>query len=174
MPSFARLLDCGCWTAVAGHRLRTHPYRQLLPEANFSTSRAQNRHFCALLPASFFPMAPPASNKPHSAEKSTPLRLAIWRIWAGFANSQLRYATIRSTYSYICTHPPCCTLRRCSDRRKSFGPSAPIAYATSVSPPNEAAAWPGGAGVGWQMLLLVVRGTVPANHRARFQNANTS
>ena len=31
-----------------------------------------------------------------------------------------------------------------------------------------------GAGVGWQMLLLVVRGTVPANHRARFQNANTS
>ena len=31
----------------------------------------------------------------------------------------------------------------CSGRRKSFGPSAPIAYATSVSPPNEAAAWPG-------------------------------
>ena len=26
---------------------------------------------------------------------------------------------------------------------KSFSPSAPIAYATSVSPPNEAAAWPG-------------------------------
>ena len=31
----------------------------------------------------------------------------------------------------------------CSDRRKSLGPSAPIAYATSVSPPDEAAAWPG-------------------------------
>ena len=31
----------------------------------------------------------------------------------------------------------------CSDRRKSFGPCAPIAYATSVSPPNEAVAWPG-------------------------------
>ena len=30
----------------------------------------------------------------------------------------------------------CC----CSDRRKSVGPSAPIAYATSVSPPDEAAA----------------------------------
>ena len=30
----------------------------------------------------------------------------------------------------------CC----CSDRRKSVGPSAPIAYATSVSPPYEAAA----------------------------------
>ena len=37
------------------------------------------------------------------------------------------------------------TLSCCSDRRKSFGPSAPIAYATSVSPPNEAAAWPGAA-----------------------------
>ena len=33
----------------------------------------------------------------------------------------------------------CC----CSGRRKSFGPSAPIAYATSVSPPDEAVAWPG-------------------------------
>ena len=33
----------------------------------------------------------------------------------------------------------CC----CSDRRKSVGPPAPIAYATSVSPPDEAAAWPG-------------------------------
>ena len=30
-----------------------------------------------------------ASNKPHLAEKSTPLWLAIWRTWAGFANSQL-------------------------------------------------------------------------------------
>ena len=37
------------------------------------------------------------------------------------------------------------TLGCCSDTRKSFGPSAPIAYATSVSPPNEAAAWPGAA-----------------------------
>ena len=43
--------------------------------------------------SSSFPMAlrcnTPASNKPHSAEKSTPVWLAIWRIWAGFANSQL-------------------------------------------------------------------------------------
>ena len=35
------------------------------------------------------------------------------------------------------------TLGCCSDRRKSVGPSAPIAYATSLSPPNEAVAWPG-------------------------------
>ena len=30
----------------------------------------------------------------------------------------------------------------CSDIAKSVGPSAPIAYATSVSPPDEAVAWP--------------------------------
>ena len=38
----------------------------------------------------------PASNKPHSAERSTPVWLAIWRTWAGFANSQLRRATFHS------------------------------------------------------------------------------
>ena len=50
------------------------------------------------------------------------------------------------------------TLRCCSDRRKSIGPSALIAYATSVSPPAEAVAWPGrrcwvandAAGCPWQ------------------------
>ena len=45
-----------------------------------------------------FPMALPASNKPHSAEKSTPVWLAIWCTCAGFANSQLRCATSCSTY----------------------------------------------------------------------------
>ena len=55
----------------------------------FGSSQAQNRHFCALLSASFFPMASPANNKPHLAERSTPVWLAIWLTWAGFANSQL-------------------------------------------------------------------------------------
>ena len=70
-------------------------------------------------PASIFPMTlrhgAPASNKPHPAEKSTPVWLAIWHIWAGFANSQLHCATFHSTYSYKCTStllPPC---NRCSD-----------------------------------------------------------
>ena len=85
----------------------------------------------------------PASNKPHSAEKSTPVRLAIWRIWAGFANSQLRLATLRCIYIYMRPSPLLPPWSCCSDRRKSLGPSAPIAYATSVSPPNEAIAWPG-------------------------------
>ena len=49
----------------------------------------------------------PASNKPHPAEKRTPVWLAIWRIWAGFANSQLRLATLRCIYIYICAHPHC-------------------------------------------------------------------
>ena len=52
----------------------------------------------ALRPAAHPPRRPsqqhlrhgaPASNKPHPAEKSTPVWLAIWRTWAGFANSQL-------------------------------------------------------------------------------------
>ena len=46
---------------------------------------------------------PPASNKPHLAERSTPVWLAIWRIWAGFANSQHRYAAF-VTPNNICTH----------------------------------------------------------------------
>ena len=109
--------------------------------------------------------APRAGNKPHLAAKSTPVWLAIWRTWAGFANSQHRDAAL-ATPDNICAHSSLLqTLSSCSDRRKSLGPSAPIAYATSVSPPNEAVAWQG-ADIGWQMMLLVVRGAVPANHRA--------
>ena len=64
--------------------------------------------------ASCFPMGLPtgypASNKPHLAEKSTPVWLAIWRTWAGFANSQHR-DTAFATPNNICAHfpllPPC-------------------------------------------------------------------
>ena len=49
----------------------------------------------------------PASNKPHPAEKSTLVWLAIWRTWAGFANSQLRHAAFRSIYLYRCAHSSC-------------------------------------------------------------------
>ena len=45
----------------------------------------------------------PASNKPHPAEKSTPVWLAIWRTWAGFANSQHRDAAF-ATPNNICAH----------------------------------------------------------------------
>ena len=43
----------------------------------------------------------PASNKPHPSEKSTPVWLAIWGIWAGFANSQHRDAAF-ATPDNIC------------------------------------------------------------------------
>ena len=45
----------------------------------------------------------PASNKPHSAEKSTPVWLAIWHTWAEFANSQHRDAAF-ATPDNICAH----------------------------------------------------------------------
>ena len=76
------------------------------------------RQFCQGASASnIFPMAlchggashkalrhgAPASNKPHSAEKSTPVWLAIWRTWAGFANSQHRDAAF-ATPDNICAH----------------------------------------------------------------------
>ena len=62
-----------------------------------------------------FATALPASNKPHPAEKSTPVWLAIWHIWAGFANSQLQCATFHSTYSYKFTSSLLPTCNRCSD-----------------------------------------------------------
>ena len=92
------------------------------------------RHSAACLfttapPASIFPMAlrhggashkvlchgAPTSNKPHPAEKSTPVWLAIWHIWAGFANSQLQCATFHSTYSYKFTSSLLPTCNCCSD-----------------------------------------------------------
>ena len=84
---------------------------------------AASSRWCSLLLGigdllgSFFPMvschggashkalrhSAPASNKPHSAEKSTPVWLAIWHIWAGFANSQHRDAAF-ATSNNICAH----------------------------------------------------------------------
>ena len=53
----------------------------------------------------FLPDGTSASNKPHLAEKSTPVWLAIWRTWAGFANSQHRDAA-NPTPKNICSHFP--------------------------------------------------------------------
>ena len=64
----------------------------------------------------------PTSNKPHLAEKNTPVWLAIWRTWAGFANSQLRRVTFRCTYSYICTHPRYCRLEQLLGQTQIFRP----------------------------------------------------
>ena len=64
---------------------------------------AGNLHIGA--PAGNLYIGAPASNKPHLAEKSTPVWLAIWRTWAGFANSQYRDAA-NSTPKNICSHFP--------------------------------------------------------------------
>ena len=113
------------------------PCQQLLPAASATAPRpAASSRWCsatAPLPAAssrwLFAAAPlpvaamprrslqqhlcygaPASNKPHPAEKSTPVWLAIWRTWAGFANSQLQRATFLTLYLYICAYSHCCHL----------------------------------------------------------------
>ena len=65
-------------------------------------SPACNSFATAPLPATNL-IGAPASNKPHPAEKSTPVWLAIWRTWAGFANSQHRDAAF-ATPDNICAH----------------------------------------------------------------------
>ena len=128
-----------------------------------------------------------ASNKPHPAEKSTPVWLAIWRTWAGFANSQHRDAAL-ATPDNICAHSfllphwaAAQTDANLSAHLHRLPTPPPHLRQMRLSPGWAAGVWcwmmrlPGKeAGVGWQMMLLVVRGRVPANHRARFKNSNAS
>ena len=83
------------------------------PASNFSAWRPGQQHPRYATPAISISATPPwpqhliygapASNKPHLAEKSTPVWLAIWRTWAGFANSQHRDAAF-ATPDNICAH----------------------------------------------------------------------
>ena len=77
------------WAPMLFHSARALPRRpgqQYLPDS----SLPQCRHpLCHGTPGHPLCLGAPASNKPHPAEKSTPVWLAIWRTWAGFANSQL-------------------------------------------------------------------------------------
>ena len=68
------------------HSFPRRPGQQYLPDS----SLPQCRHpLCHGTPGHPLCLGAPASYKPHPAEKSTPVWLAIWRTWAGFANSQL-------------------------------------------------------------------------------------
>ena len=144
------------------------PWVQRLP-GGASPQRCQSLHHGA--PTSIFPMtlrhgAPgqqqlrhsaPPGNKPHPAERSTPVWLAIWHIWAGFANSQQRCATFHSTYSYKCTSSLLPTCNRCSDIANLLAhlhrlPTPPPHLRRMMLPPgrwrrslvqDEAVAWPG-------------------------------
>ena len=150
-----------CQMAIAGLLLlpavfASCPCQQLLPAASATAPRpaASSRWLFAAapLPVTAMPRrslqqhlcyGAPASNKPHPAEKSTPVWLAIWRTWAGFANSQLRCANFSALIYIYASILIAATLKPLLRHSKSVGPSAPIAYATSVSPPDEAVAWPG-------------------------------
>ena len=83
------------------------PCQQHLPDGSLPQCRHPLRHGT---PGQQLRYGAPASNKPHPAEKSTPVWLAIWRTWAGFANSQLRCATFINLYLYICAYPRYCHL----------------------------------------------------------------
>ena len=76
--------------------------------------------------SSIFPMAlrhgAPASHKPHSAEKSTPVWLALWRIWAGFANSQLRCANFPALIYVYASIPVTATLEPLLRQTQIFRP----------------------------------------------------
>ena len=93
--ALAARLVASRWSSAATPRPATAPPRrpcqQQLPDGSSLQRPCQPLRRSA-----------PASNKPHPAEKSTPVWLAIWRTWAGFANSQLWRATFRSTYLYMC------------------------------------------------------------------------
>ena len=146
MPSFARLLGICCWTAVAGLRLLgigcgPIPTGSFFPMPISPLTEHKIGIFvrsCQQVSSRWLPR--PATNL--IWRRSTPVWLAIWRTWGGFANSQLQRTAFRCIYSYMCTHPRYCHLEPLLRHSKSVGPSAPIAYATSVSPPDEAAAWP--------------------------------
>ena len=132
---------------------------QHLPDSSLPQCRHPLRH------------GAPASNKPHQAEKSTPVWLAIWRIWAGFANSQHRDAAF-ATPDNICAHSSLLphwaaaqTDANLSAHLHRLPTPPPYLRRMRLSPGRR-------GGVGWQIMLLVVRSTVPANHRARFKNVN--
>ena len=76
-----------------------HPGQLLSPADRTSSSATAPRPAASAgCPYQQLHHGTPASNKPHPAEKSTPGWLAIWRTWAGFANSQLQRANFHSTY----------------------------------------------------------------------------
>ena len=92
-----------------------HPGQQHLSTAPRPATSSRWRSATAPLPAVSLPLRRPRPATNLIRQRSTPVWLAIWRTWAGFANSQLRRATIRAPNN-ISAHPPCCHIGRCSDR----------------------------------------------------------
>ena len=104
-----RLLSLPALVAIpAFHGLPRRPGQAAPPQRPSLQLRSAPRSVtCSSAPWLLLPICALAGNKPHPAEKSTPVWLAIWRTWAGFANSQLRRAALRCIYLYICANPHC-------------------------------------------------------------------
>ena len=104
--------------------------------------------------------------------RRSPVWLAIWRTWVGFANSQHRDAAYAASNN-ICAHFPLLPQRVAAQTDANLSTHL---HRLPTQPPylRQMRLSPGrGAGVGWQMLLLVVGGAVPANHRAHLEIAST-
>ena len=154
-----------CQLCITDGASQCHFCHQSLPDGASQQRSCQLRLPDGALASSSASAPQPASNKPHSAEKSTPVWLAIWHIWAGFANSQHRDAAF-ATPDNICAHSfllphwaAAQTDANLSTHLHRLPTPPPYLRQMRLSPGR-------GAGVGWQMLLLVVGGAVPANHRA--------
>ena len=87
--------------------------------------------------------APQASNKPHSSERSTPVWLAIWRTWTGFANSQLRCANFPALIYIYASIPIAATLESLLRQTQIFRPICTDCLRHLRISPDEAVAWPG-------------------------------
>ena len=130
-----------CWLPDAAPPQRSG--KQLIPDGSppQRLGQQQLRHSAS------------ASNKPHLAAKSTPVWLAIWRTWAGFANSQHRDAAF-ATPDDICAHSSLLphwaaaqTLANLSAHLPRLPTPPPYLRPMRLLHGR-------GVGVGWQMLLL--------------------
>ena len=90
-PVTASRCSCSCPAAASCK----HHFSSYTCAPACSSATAPRPAICSSAPRLLLPIGALAGNKPHPAEKSTPVWLAIWRTWAGFANSQLRRAALR-------------------------------------------------------------------------------
>ena len=115
--------------------------------------------------------APKASNKPHSAEKYSGLASNLAHL-DRICQLAAAVCELSCTYLYICVHPHCCHLGVAAQTDANL--SAPLhRLPTPPTYLRRMRLSPGRvAGVGYGCYLA--RCIVPANHRARFENVNTT
>ena len=148
---------------------------------------------CAFPARSGFPIALCIGTSAGSCFPMLPQRLPLEHLpRSSFRTAATRGAVTSSAQTSASLHPPAALRLRVLPFTRAWTPTVcaeefPTPLEMSLPGQvrgyqmgNKAVAWLGfrclvlddavssqGAGVGWQMMLLVVRGTVPANHRAR-------